>query len=268
MKLMSSFVPHLHVMKSIKRILFSFLSQQTYLLLLHRGFYFLYAIGWLKKDYRYKYHYAIKSLIEPDFTVVDIGANLGYFAKNFARLTPKGKVICIEPVPQFYAVLKRFLSSFSHVTIHNVALGTEEGIVTMVFPETDGMIRTGLPHIASSEAEKKEHRTQDVPLVQGSKLLGDLSKIDYIKCDIEGYEFHVFSEIKPLVEAKRPYVQIEIDPQNLDKMLAYFSELNYLQYGIASFRFIRESGKQQEHGDYFFVPFERSLEFETKMSIS
>ena len=95
-------------MKQLKKFLSRVLSQAAYLRTMHRAFYFLYDLGFLKNDARFKYHYMVKKLIQPDFVVVDIGANLGYFAKNFARLTPKGKVIAIETVPMFYAVLKQF----------------------------------------------------------------------------------------------------------------------------------------------------------------
>jgi len=56
----------------------------------------------------------------------------------------------------------------------------------MVMPESDGFIRTGLPHIASSEDEKKKHKTQDVKIVKAKQFIGGIPKIDYIKCDIEG----------------------------------------------------------------------------------
>ena len=94
-------------------------------------------------------------------------------------------------------------------------------------------------------------------LLVGSELLGSLDRIDYIKCDVEGYEWIVFSEIKPVIAAKRPIVQIEIAPENEEKLLAYFTELNYQQFGIADFKIVPESGKQQEQGDFLFVPEEK-----------
>ncbi len=49
------------------------------------------------------------------------------------------------------------MKGYSNTTIYNVALGSEEGSITMVLPESNGMIRTGLPHIAESEEEKQLH---------------------------------------------------------------------------------------------------------------
>lgn len=253
-------------MKSIKKFLAKILSQKAYLRTLHRVFYMMYDLNLMKRDARFKYHYMVKKLIQRDFIVVDIGANLGYFSKNFSRLAKEGKVIAIEPVPAFYNVLTHFLGNKKNVEIHNVALGKEEGTITMVMPESDGFIRTGLPHIANSEEEKRNHKTQDVKIVKAKDFIGQIPKIDYIKCDIEGYEGIVFQELKPILEEKRPMVQLEISEQNKDALLTLFKDIDYLQFGICDFKFIPESGTQKEEGDYFFVPSEKLNYFKKLIS--
>jgi FkbM family methyltransferase len=217
----------------------------------------MYDLRLLWGDKRFKYHYLIRKIIQEDFVVVDIGANLGYFAKNFSRLAKKGKVIAVEPVPIFYNTLIHFLGNKTNVEIHNVALGKEEGIITMVMPESDGFIRTGLPHIASTEEEKKNHKTQEVKIVSANEFIGNIPRIDYIKCDIEGYEGIVFEEIKYILEEKRPLVQLEISDQNKDQLLKLFKEIDYMQYGVSNFKFIQEYGNQKEEGDYLFIPSEK-----------
>ena len=244
-------------MKIIKKLLANALSEKAYLQTLHRVFYVLYDLRLLKGDKRFKYHYLIRRVIQDDFVVIDIGANLGYFAKNFSRLAKYGKVIAIEPIPAFYNVLIHFLGKKKNVEIHNVALGKEEGIITMVMPESDGFIRTGLPHIARSEEEIGKHKTKEVRIVKAKDFFSQIPKIDYIKCDIEGYEGIVFQELRTILEEKRPMVQLEISDQNKDQLLHLFKELEYLQFGVSNFKFIQESGIQQEEGDYFFGPSEK-----------
>jgi FkbM family methyltransferase len=251
-------------MNALKKILFKILSQRMYLRVLHRSFYLLYDLGLLKNDARFKYHYMVKQLIQSNDTVLDIGANLGYFSKNFARLAKNGKVISIEPVPIFFQTLSHFMKKFNHVKLYNVALGTEKGTITMVLPQSNGMIRTGLPHIAESEEEKKLHATQEVAIVKGSELLSDLDQLNYIKCDIEGYELNVFKEIKPIIARHLPYIQIEIAEKNLNEMLELFHSMGYTQFGIKDFKFIQDNGKQAEEGDYFFVPPAKLESFKTR----
>lgn len=195
----------------------------------------------------------VKELIQNGDVVIDIGANLGYFSKTFSRLSPNGKVICIEPLPQYYSILKHFLSSRKNIEIHNVALGKDAGEVTMILPKSNGMIRTGLPYISKSD-EKSEHPTQQVQIVNPNSLLKNLSKIDYIKCDIEGFEWIVFQELKEVLKQYQPIVQIEISTENRREMIPFFTDLGYVQYGINNFKFVKEDGKQIEPGDYLFVP--------------
>ena len=61
------------LMKSIKKFLAKILSQKAYLRTLHRVFYILYDLVFLKNDPTFKYHYAVKKIIQKDFVVVDIG---------------------------------------------------------------------------------------------------------------------------------------------------------------------------------------------------
>jgi len=252
----------------VKRILFKLLTQRAYLKAMHRGFYFLFDLGLLKNDKRFKYHYIVKQLIKKDFTVIDIGANLGYFAKTFARLTPEGKVICIEPILPFYQILQKFLSPYPRVVIHNIALGEEEEIVEMVLPESNGMIRTGLPHIVDKSEDIGGQKTAQVKVKKGSELFGSLPKIDYIKCDIEGYEWIVFNELKPIISKFRPIIQIEISESNIDNFVHYFDQLEYCQYGICDFKIIREKGQQKEIGDFLFIPTEQKEAFEANFKLN
>lgn len=247
-------------MKAIKQLLFSILSEKSYLKLLHRSFYALFDIGLLKGDQKFKYHYKVKSLIKEDDVVLDIGANLGYFAKTFSRIASKGKVICVEPLPQYFDVLTHFLGKKHNITLHNVALGKESGTVKMVLPMQDGMIRTGLPYVSKEKTSSNE-RTQEVRIVNPLSLIEGETKLDYIKCDIEGYEWIVFQALKPALIEHLPIVQIEIAKKNLEDFIEFFDALEFVQYGISNNEIIQEDGAQKEDGDYLFVPKSKEASF-------
>lgn len=225
---------------------------------LHRSFYFMYRLGLLKNKPAFKYHYFIQKMIKDDYVVIDIGANLGYFAKTFSRLVPKGKLIAIEPLPQFHAILNHFIGNKENVELHNVALGKTSGSITMVLPKTNGMMRTGLPHVMGPEVENREHTTQDVQMVNTSAFFSTFERIDYIKCDIEGHEWEVFSQLQEMLKSKRPIVQIEIDSKNISTMIPFFTECGYAQYGIVNGKCVSESGAQSEQGDFLFIPTEKT----------
>ena len=78
----------------IKKVLYRILPTRWYLASMQYGFFVLFDLGLLKQDTRFKFHYAVKKLIQETDVVLDIGANLGYFSKLFARKTEK--VSCMQ----------------------------------------------------------------------------------------------------------------------------------------------------------------------------
>lgn len=240
----------------MKKLLYKILPERAYLFTLHRFFYLLYNAGLLQNSAEFKFHYFVKRIIEPNFVIIDIGANLGYFAKNFAKLAKNGKVIAIEPLPQFYAVLNHFIGHLENVELHNVALGQKAANITMVLPQTNGMLRTGLPHIMRPEEKSTTERTQNVQMVNAADFFQTFTHINYIKCDIEGHEWEVFQLLKNVLQEKRPIVQLEIDPKNEQHLFNFFSELNYLRCCLDGLVCKIETHKHTG-GDYLFVPSEK-----------
>ncbi|MEN9699640.1 MAG: hypothetical protein RLZZ301_838 [Bacteroidota bacterium] len=241
----------------MKKLLYFILPERTYLTTLHRFFYLLYDIGLLKNKEAFKFHYFIKRIIQPDDVVIDIGANLGYFAKNFSRLAKNGKVVAIEPLPQFHAVLDYFIGHQDNVELHNVALGQQAGSIQMVLPQTNGMIRTGLPHIMRPEESSTTEKVQEVQMVNTADFFHTFERIDYIKCDIEGHEWEVFRLLEDILRNKRPIVQLEIDPKNEAALFPFFEQLDYKRYGIQGTT-CKEETTMHYGGDYLFIPTEKT----------
>ena len=245
----------------IKKILARFLSQSAYLRTLHRAFFLLYRMGFLKNNPAFSYHYFIKQLIKPEDVVVDLGANLGYFARTFSDLTPKGRVVAIEPIPLFYSVLQHFLGKRENVELYNLALGKEPGSVYMVMPETDGFIRTGLPHVASDEAELHQFKHQKVEIASALTFFEKIGPFSYLKCDIEGYEGVVIPEILDVLNRVRPLIQIEIAEKNKAFLLQAIERMGYGRFSVLKGQLVRESGQIHQEGDYLFIPNEKISAF-------
>jgi len=244
----------------IKKLLYAILPTAWYLASMQRGFFLLFDLGLLRKDSRFKFHYAIQKLIKNEDVVLDIGANLGYFSKLFARKNRQGKLIAIEPIPPFYKRLNRILSSFSQVEILNVALGAEKGKLHMAMPVQEGVIRTGLPHVIEEESLSQFPDAIEVPVIDAKGFFKELKHLNYIKCDIEGYEWVVFSGIQEEINRLRPLVQIEISELHVAEFLQYFSQIDYVQCGLYERKLKEEKGKQAETSDYLFIPKEKKEE--------
>ena len=67
---------------------------------------------------------------------------------------------------------------------------------------------------------------------RGSELFASLERVDFIKCDIEGYELHVMRELRGLLERHRPTVLIETGGENRPAIIRLFGELGYAGYTL------------------------------------
>src|SRR5690606_15369627 len=232
-----------------KKLIFKTMGQRAYLRTLHRLFRFAYKSGYLKKDPVYKYHYYVKNLIKPDDVIVDFGGNLGYFTTIFAGLVPKGRVIAVEPVVPFFETLQWATQNFPNVTLYNYALGTEEKSIQMSVPKNYGYLRTGLASVAEKDAPPEEHYLFDVQMKKASGLLASLPVINYIKCDIEGYEEYVLPEIRSLLEKHKPILQIETWGTHKKVVDDLMLELGYEKYTLKDGTLVRIGAHDAGEGD-------------------
>src|SRR5918996_4770073 len=59
----------------------------------------------------------MRRLVQPGQTIIDVGANVGYTARFFAKIVgPRGKVYAFEPNRLIYPLLKRNVARFTQVT--------------------------------------------------------------------------------------------------------------------------------------------------------
>jgi len=205
-------------------------------------------------------------LIPDDAVVFDVGAHAGQYTKLFARLARRGRVYAIEP--QSYA--RRILRAAIHfnrvynVEILTLALGAAPATATLTIPvKASGSYGFGLAHLGphtregSAETESVEVTTLDALVT----TLG-LTRLDFIKADIEGWEQAMVEGGRATLSRFRPALLIEINTEHLKRaggsvaaLWRMLSELGYRAYagepGGAALDRPRE-------GDILFLPPEKA----------
>ncbi len=213
---------------TVKALLLKMLGQEKYLRLTATAFFVAYHQGWLRNNPAYFTHYLAPGFIQPGFTVIDIGANLGYYSCLFAAKTgPEGKVLSVEPIELYRKILEKNTAGFAQVSILPYALGESEGTLKMGNPSQEKH-RHGLMRVLKDEEAGNDF--YEVQVKNPVSLFSGLEKIDYIKCDIEGYEVPVIPAMKPLIEKHQPVMQVETEGENKKLLMALFSSLNYRTY--------------------------------------
>jgi len=247
------------MVRQIKRFIFKTVGLINYLRILQRSYFLLYRTGLLKFNPTYSYHYFVKHLINKGDVIIDIGANLGYYSFLFARWVGKsGRVFAVEPVSVYNEIFNEKAEKYKNIILYSYALGEEEKSVELVSSSQDGFLNTGLPHIHDPQrdgsADKHEFKFE-APMRIPSKLFGNLDRIDYIKCDIEGYEYIVLSNMKEIIRKFKPKIQVEVCPDNEIKLRELLEGLGYLPYKLYKYRLVLLSEIEQPiPGDMIFIP--------------
>ena len=212
----------------IHKILYRLLSLEGYLRVVSRLFFWTQRLGIGRYNPATEYVYHLEKLVKKGDTAIDIGANLGYYSRTLSRLVgPHGRLYAVEPVPVILNVLRHNLSSCRNVEILPYALGEEQTTIRMAndTPATNGYFGTGQNHVAKTTAAGSVEFTAEMR--RGSELFADLDRLDFIKCDIEGYEWIVMSEMRNVLKRFHPTVLIETGGENRPKIIHFFEILGY-----------------------------------------
>ncbi len=158
------------------------------------------------------------SLIHPGARVVDVGANFGYYTLLASqRVTETGLVIAFEPNPEVYQLCQQNIS-LNHleqiVQAHQVCLGATEGETDFYLTEESSFSGIG----ATGRAKIKAKIT--IPLYPLDTFLQQLqiSSLDLLKIDVEGYEFAVLEGgLQTLANSPDCVIMLEVSAKNLNQ---------------------------------------------------
>ena len=144
-------------------------------------------------------------------TVVDVGANLGYYVLHEKRLIGDGgTIVAIEPAPKNVDLLRKNIASngLSRVQVVVGAIGDYDG---------SGQLYLSSRSNWHSMTPTDRSQTGSVP-VEVSTLDGlverlGLRQVDFVRMDLEGYETAVARGMLRTIAAHRPKLVMELHPQ-------------------------------------------------------
>jgi FkbM family methyltransferase len=138
---------------------------------------------------------------------IDVGANLGFITLVLSKLVGDGgRVYSFEPSSRTYAKLEHVIerNRLSNVTPLNYALGAETCELPLATPQSSGNASLALEGVGAKAVELVRIQPLDAGL--GSEL----SRLDFIKIDTEGFEIEVLRGAEQTITRLRPVIFIEL----------------------------------------------------------
>ena len=170
--------------------------------------------------------------------ILDVGANIGWYAARFAKRKPSCQVHAFEPLPVSHAYLQRNIAIngvADRVHSYNYGLSDVSGSVNFFIAPTSGT-NASLLNVASANDARA---VVGLTLTLDQWCTNQKVRPDFIKCDVEGAELLVFRGGRQTLRECRPVVFAELLRKwsqpfgyHPNDMLTFFNELGYVCFAI------------------------------------
>jgi FkbM family methyltransferase len=158
----------------------------------------------------------IQKIVTDDMIVIDIGANIGYYALMESQLASKGHVYAIEPDPRNFKLLTKNmgLNNCKNVSAYNFAIGSEKNYLDLNIYDCcnySSFIHTPKGKVLDTV------RVQVIPLDMfiESNLT---AKPHFIRMDVEGFEYEILRGSTVTLQTVSPLIIcIEMHPHLMSK---------------------------------------------------
>lgn len=166
-------------------------------------------------------------LTDPAGVALDVGANIGTTSAIFSQYLPDGQVYAFEPGPNIFAALEANIAANRLHNVRPVRLAVAAAPGTVNFFED-----SAYGHIAM------DGRGCDVASISIDDFVASraLSRVDFIKIDVEGFESGVLEGAAKTIERFSPVIYMEF---NLWCLMA-FSKVEPIKFAeslVRTFRF-------------------------------
>jgi FkbM family methyltransferase len=147
-------------------------------------------------------------LVTPGMTVVDVGANFGYYTLLFGHAVgPSGHVIAIEPVPSTAAILARTIEL-------NGLTGRTQLVAAAAWDRPDievhMLVRPEEPKNAAVIGQAQPGSIA-VATTTLDALTRELTRLDLVKIDAEGAEVEIIAGMRETIARFRPKILLEFN---------------------------------------------------------
>ena len=227
----------------------------------------------------YEYHIVplFMNLAQEAETVVDVGANLGYYAMLAAVVNPAATVVAFEPSPAAYHYLLKNLDAngLSQVRAERLAVSDRAGRISFIearnpkFPHVEFHLTgaSGIEDPGEGYVHERPFEVETVTL-DAYASANDLKGIGVIKIDAEASEHLVLRGASEVISRDRPMIFCEALVHRVElEMEEMFTRFDYVLFNARATGLVRVSrllGENKVSHDFVAVPREQADRFEAR----
>ena len=181
----------------------------------------------------------ISKLLKKGMTCLDIGGNIGYYVLLENKiLNGEGKIIAIEPSPDNFKQLMRNLElqKTKIVDAYNLAAGNKDGNLKFLIYEDASNSCMIIPE---GQESRWPGQIIEVPVRKMDNFLEKLgvTKIEFIRMDVEGYEKHVLEGLKNTMKKSKPviYVEVHVNIMGKENTKKFLRDLESYGYNVTHY---------------------------------
>ena len=174
--------------------------------------------------------------------IIDIGANFGVQSLQFAKNFTNSKIYSLEPTNYAFNKLIKNLELNQKLSKNiypfQIFLGSKEkGIPTSIYSSwnLESKENKHIKHLG----EKKSTDESNSLTLDEFVILNKISNVDFIKLDVDGFEYEVLKGGTNFLKEKKPPIFMELAPYlyqeygyNKEKILELIISLNYNFYDL------------------------------------
>lgn len=215
--------------------------------LLYKNSFPLYQVGYFAYKMVHERHMIklLKQRIKPGMTALDIGGNIGFYTTLLATLVgPTGRVHTFEPDDTNYKNLNKVTRRCGNVDINRCAVGTTSGSILLY--------RSGTLNVDHRTYPTDDKRaTVEVPCVAIDDYFSHNELVDFVKIDIQGYEYFALLGMRRTIKRTPKMVMLaEFWPYGLTqagvKPNEYMTLIQQLGFAIEVLGQTREDSEYDE----------------------
>jgi FkbM family methyltransferase len=167
--------------------------------------------------------YVCSLFCEPEAVVLDVGAGVGTTTLAFAEKVPFGTVHAFEPS-----------SGMRNALLANIALCGFKNVLVHPFGLSDslerGQLQLAMVGNPGSAYFTPDNQTTQVELRVLDEVLDADERVDFVKIDVEGYEYRVLLGGSRLILRHKPILVVEINQTALERAGGGSDQLFHLLY--------------------------------------